>query len=370
MPDYGLSCEYSLPLHPPSEADASKSMDAVAAWISTWRLVAWPDEFAERIEVEWQYRNWRLLGTQTLPVRVRVTGSDCLAMLASAEAEADWRHSVAAAKQLKQAWPKREQELSSALSAITIELPKLDSAEIDRLVAVVNWVVEHPGSGMLPRQLPIEGVDSKWLEGHRAIVQKLVLALSANSDLGLAAAPAQFTIRVLDQKLLVQREGHLRTFSAPVSELDRLTWKPEWVLIVENLQTLLALPPLPGLIAVFGRGRDVTTLAGVSWISQSENLLYWGDLDSHGLQILSLARKVFSQLESILMDSETLSRYSSMAVIEPKPFRGSIGYLTEPELAVLSQLRQSDLRLEQERIDITYAAKVIEQRITTPRNDL
>ena len=50
---------------------------------------------------------------------------------------------------------------------------------------------------------------------------------------------------------------------------------------------------------------------------------------------------------------------SSLTVTEPSPYRGDITHLTRSENDALRELRLADLRLEQERIDIQYAERVV-----------
>jgi hypothetical protein len=361
MADYGEGCEFTLPLHPPTEALAGKAMDSVAQWIARWRHVTWPGGCVAN--VEWKTAVWRALGTHRLPVRVRVSGTSSMAALA--HTAASWRLIVTAADRLRQAWP--QHNLDTVLPRLATDLEGLDNGELDRLVSVVDWVVEHPTSGMLPRQLPVPGVDSKWFERHRSVVEKLKAALTESSDLGLASSPVRFSVRLLDECLGGVSDGDPRSFAAPIPELARLLWRPTWVLIVENSQTLAVLPPFPNTVALFGQGKNAPTLAGVPWVANAPHLLYWGDLDTHGMHILGLVRKVLPQVESILMDEETLERFSALSVAEPKPFTAPISHLTEAELRVLARLRKDNTRLEQERIDLSHAQKIIEQRLwTTP----
>jgi hypothetical protein len=357
MADYGEGGEFTLPLYPPTEKVAGKAMDSVAQWIAQWRQVVWPSECAA--DVEWKTVTWRVLGTQQLPIRVWISGASSMAALA--RATASWKLVVAAADRLRQAWP--QHDLGAVLPRLAVDLESLDESELGHLIDVVNWVVEHPASGMLPRQLPVPGVDSKWLERHRSMVEKLKAALTDSPDLGLVSAPVRFGVRLLDECIDGISDSDPRSFAAPISELARLTWRPTWVLIVENSQTLAALPSFPGMVVVFGQGKDAPALADVPWIAKAPHLLYWGDLDTHGMHILGLVRKVLSQTESILMDEDTLERFASMAVAEPKPFFAFISHLTEPELHVLARLRKNDTRLEQERIDLSYAQAIIEQRL-------
>jgi hypothetical protein len=359
LSDFGDSQIFTLPLHPPTEKQAGADLDTVADWVSQWKQVPWTRH--ARIQLEWQTRNWKILGTQQLPVRIKVHGATSMAGLAGNAGQ--WRNLVAAAKRLLQAWPKSN--LEQTLPKLARALLKIDDTELTQLISVVNWLCKNPDSGILPRQLPVPGVDSKWLERHLGLVEGIHQALTAEENLGLSSAPAFFSAHILDRTLRGLRSEDPQYLSASIPDLARLPWQPRWVLIVENYQTLLALPQLTETIAVFGRGKHAPALAEVPWIRKAAHLLYWGDLDTHGMHILSLLRKKLPQTESILMDTETLRQHQLMTVIEPKPFQSSIGHLTAAELDVLTKIRAGNLRLEQERISLPYAESVLRQRIGT-----
>lgn len=78
-----------------------------------------------------------------------------------------------------------------------------------------------------------------------------------------------------------------------------------------------------------------------------------------GFQILGLVRAALPDVRSVLMDVPTWAEHHAMAVDEPRPFHGEIGYLTAGELAALALVRAGDLRLEQERIPRAYAHAVL-----------
>ncbi|MBP8921814.1 MAG: hypothetical protein KBG85_19125, partial [Micropruina sp.] len=54
-----------------------------------------------------------------------------------------------------------------------------------------------------------------------------------------------------------------------------------------------------------GNGLAAPALAQVPWV-RAARLLYWGDLDTYGLSILSMVRQALPQAESLLMDTATL----------------------------------------------------------------
>lgn len=87
------------------------------------------------------------------------------------------------------------------------------------------------------------------------------------------------------------------------------------VFIVENLQTFLAFQELPDSLVIMGRGYSVSLLRDFHWISETE-CFYCGDIDTHGLAILSQARLCFPKLCSILMDDDTLLRHRAFCVEE------------------------------------------------------
>jgi hypothetical protein len=194
------------------------------------------------------------------------------------------------------------------------------------------------------------GVDTKWVERHRGLIAPFVEGLTGSTEFGLVQPERRFTVRILDRAIV----HTLRDFTASVDELASLGLEPQCVVISENLAPLRRMGELPGVIAVFGSGGDVVKLANVPWVRNSP-IWYWGDLDSHGFRILGLARKTWPHVRSMLMDDDTFERFASLAVREPQPFRGRIGYLTVPEQKTLARLRERDSRLEQERISWAWA---------------
>ncbi len=75
--------------------------------------------------------------------------------------------------------------------------------------------------------------------------------------------------------------------------------------MVENEITYLAFP-LPGdAIVIFGGGYAVDVLEPLGWLTGLD-LIYWGDIDTHGFAILNRLRHRFGHARSMLMDRATL----------------------------------------------------------------
>ncbi|MCI1749298.1 MAG: DUF3322 domain-containing protein [Acidipropionibacterium sp.] len=200
----------------PTEQQALADPDAVAAWAAGWRRWRPP----EGASLEWVVRNWPSWGRQTLPARVRVVSPDAAAELAGQGQV--WRRSQQIAAELRSHWSSSAY-LGDALPRLIDDVTALDDADIRRLLAMTDWLVDHPESGLMPRQVAVPGIDTKWLEMHRGIVERLVTAVTGQVGMGLADEPQRFRIRVLDASL----EGvTLSDLTADVDELNKLPVAP------------------------------------------------------------------------------------------------------------------------------------------------
>jgi hypothetical protein len=147
----------------------------------------------------------------------------------------------------------------------------------------------------------------------------------------------------------------LGDIEAPVTEVAALPIAPERALIVENLETGLALPDIPSCVCFMKLGLAVGLLAEIGWLRTTPRVFYWGDVDTHGFVILDQARRVVPQLESILMDEHTIETHSHLLTEEPTQASAArLQNLTDGERHVLRGLYEGRWRqkprLEQERL--------------------
>jgi hypothetical protein len=167
-----------------------------------------------------------------------------------------------------------------------------------------------------------------------------------------------------DDRCLRAAVGGLCDIEAPVMELAALQLAPTISLVVENLNTGIALPDVNGAVVFMGLGRAVDQLEAIGWLRGAQRHLYWGDLDTHSFAILARARRRFPQTVSVLMDEGTLLAHRDLWVREPNPCRvESAEGLTAAELAVYEGLRVNrwgeQVRLEQERVAWSVALEAI-----------
>ena len=334
-------------LHPPTERAALDDQGAAIAWVRAWRAVADSDA---TVEVTWGDRQWPRVGAQAVPERCVVRGADAIAAFAGTAPGRDWRVLRDRAEVLRGALADEAGSVGALAAAIRTHgrtLQQLAETDFTTLILVVAWLAENPASGWRIRQLPIRGIDTKWLEGHRSVVESLHAAVSGRISLGLLDAPNLVRVRFLDPAL---RPGGLCDVIAPVEELAALDVAPSVVFVFENLETMFAMPELPGAVVVHGGGYAAPRLGGIPWI-QSGRVLYWGDLDSDGFAILHALRSGCTDVTSVLMDEETLLAYRDLWVPEPKAAAGTYSTLTAGEQRVLERIRsEGNVRLEQERI--------------------
>jgi hypothetical protein len=255
-------------------------------------------------------------------------------------------------------------DIPVALERRLSEINELPVADLDRLTAAVAWLVDHPESGMFIRQLPIRGIDTKWLERHRKLVTNLVTSINGKNDLGLAELPQLIRVRFLDPKFAPGGVTYLQT---DLGSLAELTVAPRAVVVVENYQTLLALPPIKDVIALFGDGYSARVLGQIPWVQATGQVLYWGDLDTDGFNILAMLRAHVPQTQSVLMDTSTIKAYLDLAVPDPKPRRSFAAGLTDSELAAVAALAEhGDIRIEQERIPWEAALNELHWHLAAP----
>jgi hypothetical protein len=348
-----------MPLGVPTERIALSNTAALQSWTRAWQAWDWPEQ------VQWGERRWPALSAQRLPESLRLSTPEEIAALLGSPELTRWRRAAARFDALALRWP----QLAGLLPRYFDLLSDYSEDDFMRLVRVVHWIVEHPSSGMYVRQIPVEGIDTKWIESRRQIVQKwvgtIVGSAAGERDFydvcGLKRPPDLARIFVLDPDLRAKC-GRLRDITAPVTELAQADIEPSVVLVVENHTTGQALPDIRGAVAIAGRGYAVELLGLLPWMRHA-HCLYWGDIDLHGLAILNRARGYVPSLQSLMMDVHTYELHRTMLVHEPStPSATTLSHLTDEEQELYSTLGRipsnEPRRLEQERLSWAY---VLEQ---------
>jgi hypothetical protein len=356
-----------MPLGSPTENDVEQNVGGIRAWVNAW------SDWRGIGEITWEDRQWPRLGRQRIPTSFRLASSEHVATIIGQQVR--WALARERQERLISQWPILTGH--SVLPRYFDVLADYSGADFERLLSLMLWLECNPRSGMYLRQLPIEGLDTKWIERRKGLVTDLVCAIRGEfkerdffAACGLRAPRHRIRVRLLCSDLR-NCVGGLEDLEAPLEQIVALPLTPTAAIIVENLETGLALPDLPGVVALMKLGLAVGVLDVVPWL-RGIAALYWGDIDTHGYTILAHARRALPNLASILMDKETLFNYRKLWVNEPmQNVSADVSRLKGHERLVYEGLRSQDwgrnIRLEQERIPWACALETVKGAISAER---
>lgn len=245
----------------------------------------------------------------------------------------------------------------------------------DCIIRTAAYFASHDTTGMRPRAVPVAGFSSKWLNQANANRRRAVLLASGNDDLGLEERPRELRMRHLDPALADEPDMvAVRPWMKPPETDIR------HVIIVENKDTYQEMPPIAHGLCVWGQGAAISaTLGLLPWLREREDIhiVYWGDMDAEGFEILSRVREAGVDCESVLMDRATYADYADygtnlmpdgkkgkkeVAVRVPKPTPGLRPAERELYGALCTGEGVPYRRLEQERIPMAVAAVELRRR--------
>lgn len=235
------------------------------------------------------------------------------------------------------------------------------------LLKVCTYFKNNPQPNLYIRELPIM-VHTKFVEKNQFVLTTLLETILNPEDIslekrfekkfGLKYSEPLVRFKILDQDIADISFSGVSDLALPLSHFNQLKLKISKVIIVENktsLYTTLTLPDMTNTIAVFGQGFGVSNLKNIEWLKTKE-ILYWGDFDAHGFEILSQVRGYYPQTKSVLMDENTFNKF-----FENDKGAGSkvsqLDNLTEAETEMHRFLLENNYRLEQEKIPNDYVIK-------------
>lgn len=311
--------------------------------------------------IEWQHYQKRSLKNQTLPVRIILeTAADFLRLI---DKEDEFLHFQQAVAMIREQVPQ--------LETWVVNFPKKVieyNNDWVELLTVCRYFLKHPRPGLYIRELPLN-VHTKYIEGHTGILRELLeqilpteavvlVAPTFQQRFGLREEEPIIHVRFLDNQLERKYAIPLNDIYVPRSQFAKLDLRSQQCIITENKMTFLTLPVLPDTFALHGEGFKVSGLAAISWLRECP-IIYWGDLDAQGFQILSQLRAVFPHVISLMMDEGTLQTFSGFYVTGTPCAVRQLPCLTPEEHTLFVYLSEQNVRLEQERISHVYALEQI-----------
>ncbi|WP_013321881.1 DUF3322 domain-containing protein [Gloeothece verrucosa] len=316
--------------------------------------------------LELKTRNTHKYGHQSLPERITI------------ETEIDYLKFINKEKELTQF--KRDIEL------IRLKVPELENWIYDNplkviqhtekwedLLKVCQYFQKNPRPNLYIRELPIQ-VHTKFIEENQTIIRSLLENILPPDALQSVESPKEHSfekrfylkyreplirLRILDNSIKKIYKFPISDFQTPISEFRELNFQPHRFIITENLMNFLTLPPLINTCAIWGGGYAVQALKSVSWLADCP-LFYWGDLDTHGFEILSQFRGYFPHTVSVMMDEQTFKSFEEFTVSGVTSKIENIPHLTAEEYHLYVYLKQHQKRLEQERISQNFVNEYLQ----------
>lgn len=346
-----------LTLSPPTSKELADRFEEVAQW--TRQIQALPN-----LRIDWREFNHRLHGAQRVPECAWLdTLGDAVAFIHKRRAVDQFEQMLATTRLL-------EPRLCDFLSERPLRALEL-AGDWEQLLAVVGWLKVRPRPGIYLRQVDLPGVHTKFIDQHRTELNEILPYVlqpgefgesrtgSAlfESRFGFRTKPAHVRLRSLDPALPVLAGAPLPDIKVDEYSFARLQVSAKRVLMTENEINFLVLPPMADTIAVFTAGYGFDAVGKADWIRRAE-VLYWGDIDTHGFAILDQLRAHVPQAMSLLMDGTTLRDHERWWGEERSPVSHDLPRLSAEESAVYDDLRyqrlKRNLRLEQEHIGFRY----------------
>lgn len=309
--------------------------------------------------IEYQKIKTRKHGEQDIPVSISfLTEQDFLKYIGKEQDTAGFRKDV---ERILSAFPELVEWVCRFPNKV------LDNHKLwGDLLKVCTYFRGNPKPQLFIRELPIQ-VDTKFIERNKGIIKELldiIIAKSVNPDetrfethFNLRYDEPVVRFRVLDKAMSQVLFSGIDDLSVPINQFHEVEIPVEVVYIVENKMNMLTFPPIQKSIVVWGHGFGVDLLKDVMWL-RSKKILYWGDLDVHGFQILSELRSHFSQVESFLMDRETFDLFYESGFGTETNVEKEL-CLTQEEKTMFEYVKENKFRLEQEKIPQEYVISKI-----------
>jgi hypothetical protein len=342
-----------LRLKGPSSADLTNRFDEVRQWVADIRQVP-------HCRVVMRELRHRVIGGNSIPDEVWVDDVEKALEWIGKQREA---RTIRAAVDLTR---QREPVLIAWVTKHASEVMRIGS-DWAKLLDVVEWLRHHPRPGIYLRQVDLPGVHTKFIERYRGVLGELleiaVPTAVADADatgivnfsrrFGFLEKPSRVRFRVLDQRLRVLSTGSDQDLTVSSVTFAGLDLPLRRVFVTENETNYLAFPLVLDSIVLFGSGYGFEMLKAVEWLRRCE-VLYWGDIDTHGFAILDQLRATHSHVTSFLMDRQTLLAHRELWGTEESQERRDLTRLTSEEGSLFNDLRDNRIglrvRLEQERV--------------------
>ena len=343
----------SIPIRGPSPGQIGERLAEVRQWAAEWAEAA-----RGPLRVEYKQVGGRHFGANSIPCRAWLDGYDETWALLKAGPD------VRRLTEMMEA--ARGTHLIPWLTGHPMRALRLASAW-DKLLATIRWIEQRQAPGMYLRQVDVPGIDTKFIERHKGVLTELLDAQLDPSRVA-AAAPdfaARYGFLRKPGYVRFRVAGGFRGFSELSVRTNEFTAAPDGITrayVLENEITYLAFPVPAAAMVLLGGGYAVPVLEPLGWLAGLD-VVYWGDIDTHGFAILNRLRHHLPHARSMLMGRATLLGHRDQWATEPSPTAAALDRLDRAESALYADLISNayapSVRLEQERVSFSAVEKAV-----------
>ncbi|MBN8876789.1 MAG: hypothetical protein J0I32_04530 [Sphingobacteriales bacterium] len=312
-------------------------------------------------EIEWQKWSSNKLGNQLWPVAITVaTEADYLFLTKKQSDTEKFKEEL----QHLLSW--RSEIKDFLLSEPGSVLQYLNAWK--GICAVTDYLLLNDVTTHYIRSIPVP-VHTKFIKDNEWMILSLLKYLNPallpancnNIEIGLDLRKKSqlFTLRWLDPRLADLYTSGIGLLGIPVDTLKMCHWKIDEIWLVENETNLYLMPERNNALVIFSKGYAMELLYDIPLFHRS-SILYWGDLDEDGFNMLNRFRKHYPHVRSIFMDQYTLDTHQEDIGKQNEKYKiRELKLLTPAERNAFEQLLSVNGRLEQEKLNQQFIIKTI-----------
>jgi hypothetical protein len=355
-----------LPVKAPSASELLNQFDDVVSWAEDFQRDSHTGRGGERFSITYRTLKGKNLGSNSVPARVRIENFEQLCALIGTQRDV-----------------RSLGEILNQTAAIVPSLVPWVVAHPLRAVAhqniwgdvlaTVTWVTTNATEAVYLRQIDVEGIDTKFVDHNHKLLDELLSVVLPSHRIdpeysaadfarrfGFKPKPSYTRLRLLNPQPQFPKE--ISEITLRTDELAQLELAADTIFVIENEITYLAFPSVPNSVVIFGSGFSLAALREIPWMD-NRDIVYWGDIDTHGLDILSRLRTRFTRVRSLMMDHQTLLAHPRQWVTEPSPTTRALLNLDDAENALYRDLIEDRygqaVRLEQERVRFSWLQQAL-----------
>lgn len=357
---------------PTTSGQILANMDTIQEFIQVWQK--FNDEF-ELCQVEFQSKNFQQFGTVTLPYYLIIENRTALISIFTQDKQKQLQHLQNLINQiihtLTRCFEIDGQELLEFLIENLESFEHLSDDEINQLLQILPQLKYKMGNGFYLRNLPIVGIDTKFIEQQFKFIENLLNYLYHNEVLangglmawlGCQEKPNDWLLIKPLCELTKDKLANLPLLRLNSQTLLKYELPADKILVIENEQACLPLFGFADVIAVAGGGKNIGWLKA-DWLKHKK-VYYWGDIDLDGLLILNLARQYCPHIMPIMMDKNTVLNHQHLMVNDTGIINEVPSHLNGDEKALFLALKNGNFlsgRLEQERLEYRFVQMQLKQ---------